>query len=160
MGLRYPDQKNHSCFFITTSYINHSAFGHIPGFNEEIINSLIYYSDKYRGKISGYVLMPSHIHLLLFIDGNKLAGFMRDFKKYIAQKVGKRFDIRTPNIWQRGYDRVAIGSERIFRIKLTYIHNNPVKAKLAKSPETYIWSSAKDYYTKKKSVLDVWKEWK
>ena len=46
-------------------------------------------------------------------------------------------------IWASRFDDVAIFSESQFRVKLDYIHNNPVKAGLAKTPEGYPYSSAR-----------------
>ena len=159
MGLRYPDQKDHNCFFITTNYKDRICYGNIPRFNESIIDSLVFYSTKYSAKISGFVLMPSHIHLLIFIHGERLSEFMRDFKKFISQKAAKIFNISSKHIWEAGFDKVAIESEKVFRVKLNYIHNNPVKAGIVKSVESYIWSSAVDYFTERKSLIEVWKDW-
>lgn len=40
------------------------------------------------------------------------------------------------------FDDLAIWSEKQFRIKLDYIHRNPVKAGLAGTPEGFPYSSA------------------
>jgi putative transposase len=38
-------------------------------------------------------------------------------------------------------------SPGVFKQKLEYIHNNPVKARLCKYPEQYYYSSAKFYHS-------------
>jgi len=45
-------------------------------------------------------------------------------------------------IWTPRFDDIAIYTGEQFRVKLNYIHNNPVKAGLAVSPEDYRFSSA------------------
>jgi len=79
--------------------------------------------------------MPSHVHLVLFIAGRDLGGFMRDFKKYIAQKVAGDRGLMG-GIWMPRYDRVVICSEEVMRTKLEYIHQNPVHAAWLPRPWT------------------------
>lgn len=121
--------------------------------------SLSFCAHKFDAQIAGYVLMPSHIHLLMFVDGKHLAGFMRDFKKYVAQKVIPVLNIRLDKVWKDSFDRVAIETENVFRIKLEYIHQNPVKAGLVAKPENWEWSSAVDYYTGGGGPIPVYKDW-
>ena len=103
--------------------------------------------------------MPSHIHLLIYIDGNLLAGFMRDFKKFVAQKVATDLGIVSNAIWMSRYDRVAIYSEEVLVIKLNYIHNNPVRAELCGLAEEWPWSSAKDYMSEQAGPVPIWEDW-
>jgi putative transposase len=159
MGLRYPGQKYNNCFFITTSFRNREKLGDIPGVYDALTESLVFYGIKYKVRIAGYVLMPSHIHLLIFIDGTNLADFMRDFKKFTAQKAIKELGMEGGNIWMPRYDRVTMNSENIFRQKLEYIHNNPVKAGLRKKGSDWNWSSAADYETNNNGLVPVWKDW-
>jgi putative transposase len=159
MGLRFPEQKNYGCFFVTTTFKEWKSLGKIEGFYEILADSLIFYSNKYEVKISGYVFMPSHIHLLIFIDGHRLSAFMRDLKKFISQKSAKEIGIIEENIWTPRYDRVAIINEDIFRGKLNYIHNNPIKGQLVSSPEDWLWSSAGDYLSERPGLIPIWKDW-
>ena len=111
MGLRLEDQEYGSCFFITTSFIDRRSFGAIDGVYEAIAEAISFRVNRTKSKLMAYVLMPSHIHLVLLIDGNKLSGFMRDFKKYTSQKSLKQL-CKSRNIWQSRYDRQAIWSCR------------------------------------------------
>jgi putative transposase len=56
---------------------------------------------------------------------------------------------REYQFWERNSLSVDLWSEAVFKQKLDYIHNNPVKPhwSLAKYPEDYKYSSAKFYYT-------------
>jgi putative transposase len=159
MGLRHPDQKNHGCFFVTTSFMGRKPYGKRPGLYEEMAKSLQFCEQKYNAAIAGYVFMPSHLHLLIFIDGQELSNFMRDFKKYISQKAKRDLGINVPNLWMPRFDRVVIESRDIFLVKLKYIHNNPVKAKLADYPLDWQWSSAGDYFSDNCGEISVWKGW-
>jgi REP element-mobilizing transposase RayT len=160
MGLRFPEQFNESCFFVTTTFKDWEAFGDIEGVYGQLIKSLKFCVEKYKARISGYVLMPTHIHLLLFIDGKKLSGFMRDFKKYISQKASRDLSPDKTSVWMPRYDRVAIRSLSVFQTKLKYIHDNPVRNGLVKNTEDWIWSSAGDYLGGYDGELPIWKDWR
>jgi len=106
---------------------------------EALAKSLAFCSAKYDSKIAGYVFMPSHLHLLIFIEGRVLSGFMRDFKKYLAQRAFRELGVFDKNIWEPRFDRVAVETAEVFRIKLEYMNNNPVKAGLV--GEAGVWAS-------------------
>ena len=98
---------------------------------------------KYKARLFGYALMPDHMHLLVELSGGgpMLSRFMRDIKSLSSRLIfpGKGA------VWMPRFDDVAIYSENQFRTKLTYIHNNPVKAGLANRPEIYKYSSARNW---------------
>ncbi|MGB2803639.1 MAG: transposase [Candidatus Zixiibacteriota bacterium] len=159
MGLRFPLQKYGTCFFVTTTFKEWAPFGNIQGFYPALTESLVFCATKYGALIAGYVLMPTHIHLLIFIEGSKLGAFMRDFKKFIAQKVIKDLKGDGSSVWMPRYDRVAIYSDNVLRQKLNYIHHNPVKTGLVRNAEDWQWSSARDYASVSEGMIPVWKEW-
>jgi putative transposase len=147
MGLRFPDQIHGQCFFITTTFKDWRKMGDTPGLYQGLADSLSFCAGKYGALIIGYVFMPTHIHLILYVDGMRLASFMRDFKKFISQKVSKDLGLKSKAVWMPRYDRVVICSKDVLITKLEYIHNNPVKANLVDSPEKWPWSSAAGYFS-------------
>jgi putative transposase len=159
MGLRLPNQHFASCFFVTTSFSQHQRLGDIPGFYDKLTESICFCLRKYDAQMAAYVLMPTHIHLLMFIDGKHLGGFMRDLKKYVAQKVAPDIGVQAMPLWQARYDRVAILSDEVFQVKMDYIHNNPIKAGLSTRQEDWRWSSASDYLTDTAGPIPVHKGW-
>lgn len=163
MGLRNRTRfKEFRCFFITTTCYN---FLHLlkgdPYF--KIINdSITFLNNKYGAFILGYVLMPNHIHLILYFEKiNRLSDYMRDFKKYTSGEIRRqieseskydlleklRFEKREQKfkVWQDRFDDVVLYSRKHLEIKLAYIHQNPVKAGLVDYPTKYLHSSA-GYY--------------
>jgi len=159
MGLRYKNQDLGECFFVTTSFRDHAPFGHIRGVYENLAEALNFRLAKTCSKLAAYVLMPTHIHFLIFIDGRLLSPFMRDFKKYTAQK-GLSDLCGASLIWQYRYDRQVIVSQKILLTKMNYIHYNPVKAGLVTNPEDWFWSSATCYCRENAlSPIPVWTEW-
>lgn len=159
MGQRFPQQIFGKCFFVTTTFKDRQNFGNIEGFSDAVVESLGYSVAKYNAYIIGYVLMPNHLHLLLVVGGDKLSHFMRDFKKFVAQKVAADLGLPGGGLWMPRFDRVVIYSEDVLRTKLNYIHYNPGKRGLVSKPEDWRWSSAGDYFLGRKGMIPVWKGW-
>jgi len=159
MSLRFKQQIFGDCFFITTSFIDRIKLGNKKGVYEALAESLNYRLEKTGSKLIAYVFMPSHLHLVLFIKGRRLAGFMRDFKKYTAQKaVGEVAEMK--KVWQDRYDRQAIWTEKVLLTKINYVHYNPVKSGLVEAPEAWYYSSAADYAEREDGPVKVWKDWR
>lgn len=125
-------------------------------------------ADHFLTSIVGYVLMPTHVHALLgFKDISYLSRFVQSFKILSSKKLktlevirecpsfwgGKRF-----RFWEERFDDLIITSEEQFRVKLNYIHNNPVKAKLVREPADWYYSSAGDWLLNRRGPLKVDKD--
>ncbi len=141
MGLRQRSKiKNPALFFVTTSTLHNKRLFESKENLEKIENILFRTSEEKQGYLMGYVIMPSHLHLLIaFNDGGPgLSRFMLSLKGRIRKDLfGNR------RIWQSRFDDLELISERQFGVKLEYVHNNPVKAGLAKSQFGWRFSSAK-----------------
>ncbi len=103
--------------------------------------------------------MPSHIHLILYINSIDLGNYIRDFKKFITQKAVRDLGINDQNIWMPRYDSVGLYSESVLLTKLKYIHNNPVRNGLVTNPADWKWSSAGDYESNNSGPIPIWKGW-
>jgi REP element-mobilizing transposase RayT len=158
MGLRFKDQNLGECFFLTTSFDNQKKLGNVTGVFEALAESLNHRIEKTESRLISYVFMPSHIHLLLCIKGDKLEGFMRDFKKFTAQKTIRDI-VQSRKVWQGRYDRQAIWSEKILMTKIRYVHDNPVRSGLVEEPEAWYYSSAADYAGRQDGPVKIWKGW-
>ena len=133
------------------------------GFEEIILNSLGFLSEKKLVVVYGFVIMPNHMHLIWeMLRKNGKEKPVASFMKYTAhlfleklrtkdQQLLKPYEVdwisRKHNFWQQDSLPVEICSERVFRQKLDYIHNNPLQEqwKLSETPETYPFSSAAFY---------------
>jgi putative transposase len=113
----------------------------------------------------GYVVMPSHLHLLLgFIQIEMLSRFIQSFK-ILTSKAVKSLPIASTfanlwkadnfNLWKPRFDDLIIVSEEQFRIKLNYIHNNPVKAGLVSDPCDWPYSSASAWLKDRPGLLQI-----
>jgi REP element-mobilizing transposase RayT len=94
-----------------------------------------------RFALHSWVVMPNHVHVLLEPAGSVRAitkgikGITAKEANAILGRIGKAF-------WQdESFDRWVRNSAEFERVRL-YIENNPVKARLARRPEEWHWSSA------------------
>ena len=81
--------------------------------------------------VENYIIMPNHIHLLIFIDEykngtmwasspTKLGSVVRSFKTMVTKEVGF-------SIWQRSYYDEIIRDEKHFQSVWNYIEYNALK---------------------------------
>jgi REP element-mobilizing transposase RayT len=107
--------------------------------------------------------MSNYLHLVWQIRaGHKPSNVQRDFLKFTAQRMKadlekslptalEQFQVaakdRTYQFWERNPLSVELWTEKTMLQKLTYIHQNPVRAKLCQWPEEYHYSSARFYET-------------
>jgi len=121
-----------------------------------IINSLKY-CQKYKGlNLHGYVIMPTHLHLITSHDQkNTLPKIMRDFKHFTSTEIIKYFDEdnqtfflklfkqaaskrsigQNYKVWKDEYCPLALKSPKWFIEKLKYMHNNLVRKGFVELPE-------------------------
>jgi len=92
--------------------------------------------DKYRFEVHGYVVMPTHIHLLLSEPPeHSLSTAIQVIKQRFARtRIEKE-------VWEARYYDFNVFTERKRIEKLAYIHNNPITAGLATTPGDWPWSS-------------------
>lgn len=165
-------------YFITTTLSGFVELFNQDGYAEIVIRNLNFYREKFEFKLLAYVIMPQHLHLIIMPGSNgDISEIMRDFKKHTAKEiiqlleVEERFDIlgvfhgkaqryhykedREYQVWEDRFDDVALYSDKVFRTKLDYIRNNPVKAGLVDSPSDYPYSSARNYDSGDHSIIRV-----
>ena len=175
MGLRFRVAGYEHLSFITTTVVEHLRIFIEDRYYQVLIDNLNFYREKYRFKLVGYVLMPTHLHLLLLIpEHGSESEIMRDFKNYTSMKVRDLLisDHHEPELsvmveaalgyrdqhhklWMDRFDNVLVYSPKAFRTKLEYIHNNPVKAGLVGKPEDWKYSSARNYLLDDHSIIYV-----
>jgi REP element-mobilizing transposase RayT len=92
----------------------------------------------------GYVVMPTHFHLLLMPYGRGLAATMHALKRLTAEDLLRIRGTPGP-LWQARYFDFVLRRVHDFWDKLAYIHQNPVLSGLVKQPGQWRWSSAAQY---------------
>jgi putative transposase len=116
--------------------------------------------DNHGILILAYVIMPDHVHLLVYSD-KELSEVLRLLNGIAARRVIQylkesgfesslfklRGEVRERNhkhsVWEHHTDSLDIFGEDTFRQKVEYIHQNPVRAGLVERAEDYRFSSAR-----------------
>ena len=57
--------------------------------------------------------------------------------------------------WQQDNHPIELSSHEMMDQRLEYIHNNQVKAGIVEKAEDYLYSSAIDYFTGRKGLLEI-----
>ena len=116
---------------------------------------------KHLFDLWSFVIMPEHVHMVILPhEGVRIRTILAQTKQLVTRRAlrfvekncpsfTQRMADRQPNgkvtlrFWQRGggYDR-NLRTTRDVHEKIQYIHENPVRRGLVKSPEDWPWSSA------------------
>lgn len=156
-------------------YVTFTLVGWIDLFTRKecaqiVIDSLNYCIDHKGLRVHAYVIMSSHVHLVISADEGTsgLSDIIRDMRKYTSKKLfdwvqrsriesrkdwlevvfryhAKYFKDTNNKIWQRGFHPKILLHPRFTMSKIQYIHSNPVVAGIVKEPQDYVNSSASDY---------------
>jgi putative transposase len=108
--------------------------------------------------VTGYVVMPEHVHLLMSEpERTELAVAIQMLKQIVGHELrhlnpGKPF-------WQARYYDFNVWTERKLMEKLRYIHRNPVRGGLAQNPADWPWSSFRHYLTGEEGVVEIESHW-
>jgi putative transposase len=158
--VRLTISKDNPCLFITAV-----AKDRLPVFRTNAITTITCNAiDEARIScgflLFAYVIMPDHIHLitdsprkpstvLQFIKGivsRRVLGYLKEMDYEASLRKPEHVDWKRNHrysLWQHDSDVFSIVSESTFMQKVDYIHQNPVRAKLAERAEDYLWSSAR-----------------
>jgi putative DNA methylase len=108
----------------------------------KMIQNALLFHDSEKYKLSAWVVMPNHVHILLTqYNGFSLSDVAHAIKSYTANEANKILK-REGRFWQKEpFDRY-IRDGKHFANVVAYIENNPVKARLCKEPSDWVYSSA------------------
>jgi len=133
-------------FFVTTNLARKVA-PLIPEERELILTTIERHRSRADFLLFGYVVMPTHVHLLFSPQNRNLIQIIRDLKSKTGYAIAQRRNVPGP-VWQERYFDTIIRQVRNFWQKLEYIHRNPVEAGLVSEPEEWRWSSYRQYIKK------------
>jgi putative transposase len=90
--------------------------------------------------IWGWVLMPNHVHLILVPPAaDSLRAALSQVHRAYAGHIHAR-EKRTGHFWQGRFGCVAMDEAHLLSA-IRYVHNNPVRARLALRSRDWPWSS-------------------
>jgi putative transposase len=96
---------------------------------------------KFHCDIHAYVLMPTHLHLVVTprtVDG--IGKMMQYVGRYYVRYFNQRYE-RTGTLWDGRYRATLIDPRRWLNTCARYVEQNPVRTGLVTEPGAYDWSS-------------------
>lgn len=138
-----------------------------------LAESLVFCHRQKQLRINAYVFMPTHLHLIAFdadFKVERLEHTLADFRKFTGRRVsdlcaGHRVFAqalreqatadRDRRFWQPSRHPEALLTERFWRQKLDYLHDNPCRKGLVRQPEHWRFSSAAFYLSDGQVPCDI-----
>ena len=178
--MRYKILDQHGLNFLTLTVVEWIDLFTRRAFADIVLESLRFCQQNKGLEVFGFVIMPSHIHLIARAGSeDELSSILQSFKSFTASKIisylqdtaqpeSRRewllnhfaFNARKNKtnsqhqVWQRDNHPIILYSPHVIRQKLLYIHQNPVEAGIVSLAEHYLLSSASNYVSSV-GVLDV-----
>ena len=157
---QFTDQRY--VFFVTFSVYRRRQLLDLDQPKRIVLGRLNHLLDSMDAKCVGFVLMPDHVHALLWLpQPTDLTRMLHGWKRMSSFKIRRWYEEHAPRyftdfgrgkrFWQPKSYTFHVYTEHKLREKLTYMHLNPVRAGLVAKPEDWAWSSAR-WYARQQSV--------
>ena len=169
--------------FTTSTTVGWIDFFSRQIYREILIDSLKWCQENKGLHICAYVIMTNHLHMVAYTDKIPLEEVLKSFKKFTAARILEAVNdpsesrsewikwllkwfgshVRQENqIWQHGNHPIALWSQKVTGQKVSYIHNNPLRAGWVGDPTHWRYSSAGAYAGLNRpellevEVIDAW----
>ncbi len=120
----------------------------------QYLEILARYKDLYKYRLYAYVLMNNHVHLLIETRETPLSKILQGINQSYTVRFNKRYKT-VGHLFQGRYKAILCDRDSYLLSLVKYIHLNPVRARLIKTPEEYPWSSHPAYIKAvRKSIVD------
>jgi len=177
MGEGYKIRNQFKPHFLTLTIVDWVDLFSDATYANIIIDSLKFCQKNKNLVIYAFVIMPTHLHLLVSSESGRLSDTIRDMKRHTSKQIADMIRMEPEKkretlmkhfrdaaakhkrnkeyqIWMHHNHPVELYSNKFIWQKLNYIHKNPVKAGLVEYPEDYMYSSAR-IYADMEGVLEV-----
>ncbi|HEV8083343.1 MAG TPA: transposase [Chitinophagaceae bacterium] len=173
MSRKYKFGDSDKLYFISFAVVNWIDVFIRKEYKDILLESWIYCQEHKGLEIYGWIIMPSHVHMIISSKENKLEDIVRDMKSHTSttlrkviknhvgesrrewmlmmmEKAGKEnVNNNDFQLWQQHNKPIQIMNIEMFHKTLDYIHDNPVEAGFIEKAEDWLYSSAGDFYGKK-----------
>lgn len=166
-----PMVPRDACYFLTLNVVDRIDVFVRPAYKGVIVDALNHFIEAQGLVIYSWCLMTSHLHLLIKTkEGYGPAYFERDFKKFTTPEIIKAIELEMDsrrnwmiqrfedfskslkriekfNVWQNCSSPLRIDPSQpaLLFDRIDHIHDNPLRDRIVDSPESYLFSSARDY---------------
>lgn len=161
-------------YFVTASVVEWIPLFKYPKYAEIVLNSLSWMQEQKRLLLFAFVIMPTHIHLLIKPEYQSIGEVIQQFGSFTAHEILKKVREDGETDWLKTFEKEKrdprhkhgiwqdIQAKNIFSMdvlgqKMEYIHQNPIAKdwKLAANRADYAYSSAGHYDHGRKSIIEI-----
>jgi REP element-mobilizing transposase RayT len=174
----YRIKNEEGLYFLTFATVEWIDVFTRKRYKDIVVDSLRYCQKEKGLELFCWVLMSNHMHLIVSAnEGFKLSGIIRDFKKFIAQRIIKAIKEETESrrnwllvemlragksnskkqthqLWRNDNHPIELYTNEVINQKVAYIHNNPVVEGVVINSADFLYSSAK-YFNGEESLLEM-----
>ena len=115
------------------------------------IQTLAKFKKVSQYELYGYCIMDNHVHLLLKETEETISLTIKRISSSYVYWYNDKY-ARCGHLFQERFKSERVEDSKYFLIALRYIHQNPVKAGLAKNIFDCKWTSIKEYTHKRKII--------
>lgn len=105
------------------------------------------YKTQYKYFLYVYVLMNNHVHLLIETQETPLSKILQGINQSYTTYFNRKYKT-VGHLFQGRYKAILCDRDEYLLSLVKYIHLNPVRAKIVKTPDEYQWSSHLSYIKK------------
>ena len=105
------------------------------------------YKTQYKYFLYVYVLMNNHVHLLIETQETPLSKILQGINQSYTTYFNRKYKT-VGHLFQGRYKAILCDRDEYLLSLVNYIHLNPVRAKIVKTPDEYQWSSHLSYIKK------------
>ena len=115
-----------------------------PDDGKHFLDLLAEGTGRFGFRCHGYCLMPNHVHLVLQVGAIPLSRALQNLSFRYSRHINAR-ERRVGHLFQGRYKAILVDGERYLLELVRYVHLNPVRAGLTKTPEAWRWSGHRAY---------------
>jgi putative transposase len=102
------------------------------------------YKIRYKYFLYAFVLMNNHLHLLIETQEILLSKILQGINQSYTTYFNRKYKT-VGHLFQGRYKAILCDRDEYLLSLVKYIHSNPVRAKIVKTPDEYQWSSHHSY---------------
>jgi putative transposase len=102
---------------------------------------------RFGYRVHAFCCMTNHIHIALQVGSVSLSRIMQNLALRYTSGINRKYR-RTGHLFQGRYNAILLDADSYLLELVRYIHLNPVRARMVKQPDEYIWSGHHVYLGK------------
>lgn len=140
--LRRYYEKGHTYFVTCVTY---ERIPILVGNENELWRAFDFIKNQMSFELKAWVIIPNHFHLIIRPIEHNLSEIMKGIKLKFAGAYRSINGLKCGRVWQNRFWDHIIRDQRDMNSHIDYIHYNPVKHGLVKSPFDYKSTSIQKY---------------